>query len=323
MLLVHECQVAYGFIKKTYTDAMDDTVREFLSYLRVERGAATSTVRAYEHDLTRYVEFLASLQPAGTAISWSHITRDNIVSFESSLKDQGLALTSRARALSSIKSFHRFLEVDGRCSKNPASLISLPKKPQRLPDVLSIDTVGRLLDSSIGDRPVDLRDRALLEVLYGCGLRASELCGLDVDRVNTDDGVLLVRGKGDKERIVPLAGTAEKALCDYLEHGRPVLARAGKTSTMAVFLNARGSRLTRQSVHRIVRNAGLRVGIDNLHPHTLRHSCATHLLEGGADLRIIQDMLGHSDIATTQVYTHVQQTHLQEEYRSAHPRARR
>ena len=161
----------------------------------------------------------------------------------------------------------------------------------------------------------------MLEVLYGCGLRVSELCGLDLPDVVLDQGYLLVLGKGGKQRISPISGAAATALADYLENARPQLTKPYAKPTDAVFLNARGGRLTRQSVFKVVARAGLAIGVDNLHPHTLRHSFATHMLQGGADLRVIQDILGHSDISTTQVYTHVDRSHLREEYLHAHPRA--
>ena len=168
--------------------------------------------------------------------------------------------------------------------------------------------------------PLEIRDATMMEVLYGCGLRVSELVGLDLDRVRFDEGTLRVLGKGSKERLVPFSGMAVVRLREYLEKSRPYLTCSKAHPCAALFLNARGGRLSRQSVHKIVEKAGLSIGVKNLHPHTLRHSFATHLLEGGADLRSIQEMLGHSDISTTQIYTHVQTAHLREEYLAAHPR---
>ena len=179
-----------------------------------------------------------------------------------------------------------------------------------------------MLSQPFGDDAAGLRNRAILEVLYGCGLRVSELTGLDSGGLLLDEGFLRVVGKGSKERVAPIAGAAADALRNYLERGRPELAKPYAKPTSAVFLNARGGRLTRQSVHAIVARAGLSIGVENLHPHTLRHSFATHLLSGGADLRVIQEMLGHSDISTTQIYTHVDRAHIHDEYISAHPRAR-
>ena len=199
--------------------------------------------------------------------------------------------------------------------------MKLPKPAEKLPDALSIAKMNALLDGLPHDTPTDLRNRAILEVLYGCGLRVSECTGLDLSSCLLDQGILRIKGKGGKERVSPISGSAANALAEYLEIGRPQLVKSYAKPTSAVFLNARGGRLTRQSVHTLVANAGVSVGVKNLHPHTLRHSFATHMLEGGADLRVIQEILGHSDISTTQVYTHVDRSHIREEYLSAHPRA--
>lgn len=305
---------------------MDDLVDEFISYLSVEKGSSPLTVAAYEHDLRIYRAFLADPDacPGGPITSFSQVDRSTIIAFEDYLlQTKDYATSSLARSLSSLKSFHKFLVRENLCEKNPTETVSLPKKPSRLPDVLSIDQVGKMLDALDGERPADLRDRAMLEVLYGCGLRVSELTGLDLDRIDFDEGFLLVLGKGGKERIVPLSGAAARTLRRYLEEARSRLHPPYAKPTQAVFLNARGGRLSRQSVFAIVKKAGLTIGVADLHPHTLRHSCATHMLEGGADLRVIQDILGHSDISTTQIYTHVQRSHIKEEYLAAHPRAAR
>jgi integrase/recombinase XerD len=201
--------------------------------------------------------------------------------------------------------------------------VPLPKQFQALPDVISAVQIGQMIDGYPTDTPLHQRDRVILEVLYGCGLRVSELTGLDRDRVLLNEGYLRVLGKGSKERMVPLSGMALSRLSEYLDVVRPQLVKPKAKPTPAVFLNARGGRLTRQSVHGIVRDAGMLIGLEDLHPHTLRHSFATHLLEGGADLRAIQDMLGHASISTTQIYTHVQVQQMLEEYLSAHPRAQR
>lgn len=294
--------------------------------MSVERASSRETVRAYRHDLALYRAFLTD--PAlgfsrAPLPSLEAIDRDAVVAFEAYLTDvRSFSASSVARAVAAVKSFHKFLVREGVQQTNPASLVVLPKKPSRLPDVLSIEQVGTLLDAMDGTAPRALRDRAMLEVLYGCGLRVSELCGLDIDRIDFERSFLAVVGKGDKERVVPFSGAAERALSCYLSDGRPALVKEYARPTNAVFLNARGGRISRQSVHAIVARAGSAVGIAHLHPHTLRHSCATHMLEGGADLRLIQDMLGHADIATTQIYTHVQQAHIKEEYLHAHPRAR-
>lgn len=293
-------------------------IDEFLAHLRVERGSSPLTVEAYTADLADYALFL---EEVGT-VQVERIDRDAVVAYEADLFERGYAVTSIDRHISAVKSFHRFCVREEFAQVNPAATVHLPAPPAKLPDVLTIEQVNALLDAQTGTTAAELRDRAILEVLYGCGLRVSECSGLDMGDCVLSQGYLRVVGKGDKERIAPIAGYALHALADYLEQGRGQLTRSGAKPTSAVFLNTRGGRLTRQSIHKIVARAGLAIGVKNLHPHTLRHSFATHMLAGGADLRAIQDMLGHSDISTTQVYTHVNRTQIQEEYRSAHPRAK-
>ena len=292
-------------------------IDEYLTYLRVERGCAPLTIDAYAADLADYTSFL---KDAGTR-AVERIDRDAIVAYEADLAQRGYATSSIDRHMSVLKGFHRFCVRDGFADDNPAATVRLPHAPERLPDVLSIEQVNALLDQITGNKPTELRDRAILEVLYGCGLRVSECSGLDIGDCSLSDGFLRIVGKGSKERISPISGCAQAALEAYLERGRPQLLKPTAAPTSAVFLNARGGRLSRQSVHAIVARAGLGIGVKNLHPHTLRHSFATHMLAGGADLRVIQDILGHSDISTTQIYTHVSRVHIQEEYQRAHPRA--
>lgn len=296
---------------------VEQEVRDYLSYLRVERGSSALTVSAYERDLSDFASFAKE-----RGIALSGISRDDISAYEAAQRQRGYAPASIKRRLSVLKGFFRFLVREGIIERNPADTIPLPKTPQALPDVLSIAQVNAILDAPHPKDPAGWRDHALLEVLYGCGLRVSEASGLDLYNAVLPEEYLLISGKGSKERIAPISGTALKALNDYLEYGRPQLARKQKKPCAAVFLNARGGRLSRQSIHAIVSRAGLIIGVEGLHPHTLRHSFATHLLEGGADLRVIQELLGHSDISTTQIYTHVNRAHIREEYCSAHPRAR-
>ena len=296
---------------------MEEAVKEYLGYLRVERGSSPRTVEAYGRDLRDYAAFLAGRG----ATRPDDVDRALIAAYEADLIERGYAPASVKRRVSVVKGLHRFCLREGLAAANPADALPLPKVPERLPDVLSAAQVGRLLDALDDPSPRGLRDRALCEVLYGCGLRVSELTGLDGDAVFLDEGFLRVTGKGSKQRIAPIAGAASRALARYLAEGRPALARAG--SPGAVFLNARGGRLSRQSAHAVVARAGRALGVTDLHPHTLRHSFATHLLEGGADLRVIQEILGHADVSTTQIYTHVDRTHLQAEYAAAHPRARK
>ena len=274
-------------------------------------------MRAYREDLDDYLSFLKDSYQVKEA---SEISREEILAFQSSLYRRGLAASTIARRTSTIKGYHKFLVRENLVAKDPAQMVGIPQKPEKLPDVLSIDQVCSLLDGMPFVTPLEIRDATILEVLYGCGLRVSELVGLDLDRVRFDEGTLRVLGKGSKERLVPFSGLAIERVQVYLPESRRYLTCSKAHPSPALFLNARGGRLSRQSVHKVVEKAGLRIGIKNLHPHTLRHSFATHLLEGGADLRSIQEMLGHSDISTTQIYTHVQTAHLREEYLAAHPR---
>ena len=299
---------------------------EYLFYLSVERGTSPLTVKAYRTDLVDYLGFLES--KGITDIN--AVVRDTVVDYEDDLVHRDLdgegtrySPATVQRRVSMLKGFHQFLVREGMSDHDPTTKIPLPKKPERLPDVLSIEQVDALMQEvdTLWEGTTAQRNRTMLEVLYGCGLRVSELVGLDLSDVRFDDGFLSVVGKGSKQRIVPISGMAQRYLEAYLRETRPQLCKPYAKPTSAVFLNARGGRLTRQSVHAVVQRAGKAIHVENLHPHTLRHSFATHLLEGGADLRAIQEMLGHADISTTQVYTHVQRTHLVEEYLRAHPRA--
>lgn len=292
---------------------------DFIAYMAVERGASPNTLAAYRRDLIRYE---ATLALRGTTPV--DATREDVASHLGRLREAGLGPKSVQRNVAAIKSFYRFCVREGIVAENPTMRLPLPKTPERLPDVVSIDDMDRVLSQPFPEGPCGYRDQAILEVLYGCGLRVSELSGLDLPAVDLDTGLVRVYGKGGKERLVPIAGAASRALGDYLAHGRPYLrTKSGspRPDPSAVFLSQRGQRLSRQAVFDIVRRYGSRAGLD-LHPHTLRHSFATHMLEGGADLRALQEMLGHADISTTQIYTHVDRAHIMEEYLSTHPRAR-
>jgi len=294
-------------------------LEDFLSYLAIERGASVHTISAYGGDLRAYLKHLDSRSADPLSAS-----RDDVTTFMAALQSQGMAPSTVERKIAAVKSFHAFLVREGLTANHPTVDLALPKVPTRLPHVISIADAEAFLSQPFTSSPVGHRDRAALEVLYGCGLRVSELTGLDLLDLDLESGFLRVTGKGDKERLVPVAGAAQTALAEYLAHGRPFL-RAKKSSARqdpsAVFVNVRGGRLTRQAVFGLVRTYGGRVGLE-LHPHTLRHSFATHMLEGGAELRALQEMLGHADISTTQVYTHVDRAHVREEYLTTHPRAR-
>lgn len=299
---------------------LEDCCREYLAHLVVERNLSRNTVAAYRRDLEGYRAFLL-----GRGItSPSAVTRRDVEEFVASRRDAGSADASVNRALSAVKGLHRFLVREGLVDTHPTSTIRLPKAEQRLPDVISIEYANALLDQEFPQTAAGERDHAVLEVLYGCGMRVSELTGLDIRDLYLDDEFVRVVGKGSKERLVPITGSALRVLHSYLTDGaRNDLLRhsRGTAISPAVFLNARGTRLSRQSVHGICERYGRMVGIEGLHPHALRHSFATHMLAGGADLRALQEILGHADISTTQLYTHLDQTQLREVYLAAHPRA--
>ncbi len=296
----------------------------YLDHLTVERGLSEHTLAAYRRDLRRYLEFLARRDVSDPV----EVDEGTIRSFVASLSastygedERPYRASSVARTLSSVRSFHRFLLREGVADRDPAGEVSQPKLPRSLPRPLTIDEVTLLLDAPDSATPVGVRDRAILELLYGAGLRISELVGLDVDDVDLEQGSVRVLGKGGKEREVPLGRYGREAIAAYLGRTRPAF--ASTKSRSALFLNQRGGRLTRQSCARLLAGHVGAAGIDRrVTLHTLRHSFATHLLEGGADVRVVQELLGHASVATTQIYTLVTREHLREVYYSSHPRAR-
>lgn len=296
-----------------------DYLNRYLAHLAVERNCSNLTIEAYRRDLTRYLEYMGE---AGIG-NIDDIEKSDCISYIKCLAEVGYQDSSRERAVSAMKGFHKFLVQEGITSNHPTSNIPLPKVESKLPSVISTYEANKLLDQPFKKDGLGQRDRAILEVLYATGLRVSELVGLDLSSVYLDDEVLRVFGKGSKERIVPILGSANECLRDYIQIYRPLLYSSKNGPSPAVFLNVRGKRISRQSVHKICETAGAQVGIEGLHPHTLRHSFATHMLEGGADLRIVQEILGHSDISTTQLYTHIDRTHIKMCYMSSHPRAQK
>lgn len=299
--------------------------RRYLDHLLVERGLAGNTLQAYRRDLRRYVGFLEQRGITDVASVDESTVRSFAASMSASTHgddERPYRATSVARTLSAVRSFHRFLLREGVSERDPAAGMRRPKLPRSLPRPLTREEVGRLLEAPAEATPVGLRDRAVLELLYGSGLRVSELVGLDVDDVDLEEGAVRVLGKGGKEREVPLGRFGRDAVATYLTRARPSLASGA--SRGALLLNQRGGRLTRQSINRVlvphVRAASIQRRVT---PHSLRHSFATHLLEGGADVRVVQEMLGHASVATTQIYTLVTDEHLREVYYAAHPRARR
>jgi integrase/recombinase XerD len=301
--------------------SLQTVISEYLAYLSIEKGVSVHTAQAYARDLEQYREFLISKSiTVGSAI-----TRQDILDYIAMMRTRGLMATSIERKLSAVKTFHAFAYKEDIIDHNPATKLPRMKSPQLLPSVLSVtqmESIFAVLQAD--DTPSGLRSRALFEVLYGCGLRVSELCTLDIIDLDFEGASIRVTGKGSKQRIVPLGSIASTVLTAYLEQGRNHLhtTRSLPAITSAVFLTNRGRRMYRESAYRIIRSVSEQAGLEGIHPHTLRHSYATHMLEGGADLRSLQEMLGHADLSTTQIYTHVDQGHIREEYLGHHPRAR-
>ena len=298
------------------------TVDEYVAYLGIEKGMSPNTVLAYRRDLDQYHAFLQ----AHALTDPDDISRREVLDFVAFLRSAGHTSASVERKLSAVKMFHAFAYKEGLTGHNPATKLPRMKRAQLLPDVLSLAQIESMLVVLQQDAtPEGLRNRALFEVLYGCGVRASELCKLDIDDIDFKGGTLRVTGKGSKQRITPLGAPAADILHAYLSGGRAQLhtKRSLPAISPAVFLTTRGKRMYREGVYRVVRKVGRRAGIEGVHPHTFRHSYATHMLEGGADLRSLQEMLGHADLGTTQIYTHVDQSHLKQEYLLSHPRARK
>ncbi|MET9198952.1 site-specific tyrosine recombinase XerD [Gordonia sp. NPDC003585] len=297
--------------------------QRYLDHLTVERGAARNTVSSYRRDLERYQNYLATRDIADLPSVTEEDVRQFLVELRRGDPTTGaapLADSSIARTLVATRRFHKFAADEGAVGTDVAHAVRPPRAARRLPKSLPVDEVLAILESTGGDHPRALRDRALLELLYSCGARISEAIALDVDDLDVNARAVLLRGKGGKERVVPVGGPAAEAIDAYLVRGRPALV---SRSEPAVFLNARGGRLSRQSAWQVLVTAAERAGLDKaVSPHTLRHSFATHLLDGGADVRVVQELLGHASVTTTQVYTLVTVNTMREVYATAHPRAR-
>lgn len=306
-------------------------VRTYLDHLAVERGLAKNTLSSYRRDLRRYLDFLAEQQRDDL----SDVTEADVAAFLAALRQgdsehPALSAGSAGRTIVAVRGFHRFAVREGNVVADTAGAIRPPTPARRLPKAIAVEDVERLLEAAgADDTPRARRDRALLELLYGTGARISEAVGLDTDDVDLDAGMVRLFGKGSKDRMVPLGSFAKAALELYFVTSRPTLAAgapatgAARDSRAAVFLNVRGGRLSRQSAWTVLRTAAIRAGLTaGISPHTLRHSFATHLLDGGADVRVVQELLGHASVTTTQIYTMVTVERLREVYASAHPRAR-
>jgi integrase/recombinase XerD len=295
-------------------------VLDFLAYLEFERGLARNTLEAYRTDLLQFGRFLARRELSALDARPGDVA-DFLAELAAGDADRPPASTATIHRKSAcLRSFYRHVRREGLLESDPTATLTPPRRSRKLPHVLTRGEIDRLLSQPRGMEPAALRDRALLEVMYACGLRASEAIGLELTDVDLEDRVLRARGKGSKERVVPIGQPAVQALRAYLERGRPGLVKGAREAH--VFVNFRGGGLTRQGLYKIVRRHAVTAGLaDRMSPHTLRHTFATHLLAGGCDLRSVQEMLGHADVSTTQLYTHLSSQRLKDVYFQAHPRA--
>lgn len=297
---------------------LNEALTDYLHYLKIERGLAENTILSYRRDLLQYLEFIKSKQIK----DWNEVDRHHIIQFLQTLKEKDRSTASISRMISSIRSFHQFLTNDQIVSTDVSIHIEIPKKGRTLPDVLSVGEVEKLLDIK-EDSPLSIRNKAMLELLYATGLRVSELINLEMNDIHLSMGFVRSVGKGSKERIVPIGKVAIEAMETYLRHARPVLVKKNPHETK-LFVNHHGKPISRQGFWKLIKKIAREQGLNKeITPHTLRHSFATHLLENGADLRSVQEMLGHSDISTTQIYTHVSKTRLKDAYKQFHPRAQK
>ena len=297
---------------------MDTYLEDYLTMLRVEKNLSTNSITSYKTDLKRYINFLFNKESIQDLNSIRQIHIRNFIRY---LNDQNLSSASINRSFSSIRSYHKYLSGEEKISHNPTQLLDPPKISKKLPKVLSIQDVDVIINSVKLEESMGYRDKAILETLYSAGLRVSELCALEMNNILFDSAMLRVVGKGNKERYVPLGSKAIKLINDYCKYIRSLLINKKKTDGN-VFLSKNGKKLTRMTIFNIMKKWTQISGINkDISPHTFRHSFATHLLEGGADLRAVQEMLGHSDISTTQIYTHLDNEYLKEVHRTFHPRA--
>nr|WP_312755964.1 site-specific tyrosine recombinase XerD [Rummeliibacillus suwonensis] len=297
---------------------MADAIEEYIHFLRVERQLSENTLQSYERDIKDYTQNIFETQQLET---FDQVERFHILQHLQALKNKGISARTISRHISSIRSFHQFLLREKRCNNDPTVHIDMPKIEQKLPKILSIEEIDRLIATPNISKPQGVRDRAMLELLYATGMRVGECISLNLEDIHLTMGFVRVFGKGGKERIIPLGSSAIEACTNYLNTARFQLENP-KLRTEALFINQRGKRLTRQGCWKLMKGYAQKAGIEKeLTPHILRHSFATHLIENGADLRAVQEMLGHADIATTQIYTHISKTRLSEVYKQFHPRA--
>jgi integrase/recombinase XerD len=306
----------------TAPSALEPLVLDFLAYLEFERGLSRNTLEAYRSDLLQYGAWLRAHRVDPLAVTHTQLS-DFLTGLAEGDPDTDrppVAPATLQRKTACLRSFHRHLRREGLITDDPTAHIRAPRQGRRLPKVLTREEVAKLLEQPQGTEPAALRDRAILELMYACGLRASEAVDLDVGDLDLAEGILRARGKGSKERLVPVGSAAARAVMAYLQRGRPAF--VGLRQERRLFVNHRGQGLTRQGLYKIVQRHARTAGLaEKMSPHTLRHSFATHLLSGGCDLRAVQEMLGHADIATTQLYTHLSTERLKDVYFEAHPRA--
>jgi len=295
---------------------MEIFLKEYLAHIKLEKNLSQNTVSSYKNDMTTFITFLKDFGIDDP----SKVSSDNIGGFFKVLKELGLSGSSSARYFSSLKGFFLFLLKNKYIIKNPIEKITAPKMSKKLPGVLDVNEVEKILSTPNGSNKLGLRDKAMLELFYACGTRVSELINLKVNDLFFDDEIIRVFGKGSKERLIPIGSSAIKWVGEYLKKSRPLLMKKSKSENN-LFLNSRGSKLSRMGVWKIIDRYVKEAGIEkDVHPHTFRHSFATHLLEGGADLRAVQEMLGHADISTTQIYTHIDRDYIKQVHKQYHPR---
>ncbi|MEX0750830.1 MAG: site-specific tyrosine recombinase XerD [Dehalococcoidia bacterium] len=301
---------------------MDDHIGHFLNFMSVEKGASGNTVAAYKNDLQQFDSYLTGASPNGRVRDWEKLDRDAIVDYLLALRRKNYAEATVARKVAALKSFFQYLQAEGTIRRNPAESLESPRVGRSLPKPLSVTEVDELLEQPLKrNTPEAKRDRAMLELLYATGLRVTELVSLEVDDINMSGPYVRCMGKGSKERTIPIHEQAAGAVADYMNDGRAALVKARKES--ALFVNRRGERLTRQGFWLILKQYAKEANIATpVTPHTLRHSFATHMLRGGMNLRHVQELLGHANISTTQVYTQIANEHVRHVYEKAHPRAR-
>ena len=296
---------------------MEQYIREYMTMLKVERTLAKNTLESYQRDLNQYHSFLKDDLKIK---SIRNVTLGHIRTYVRHLSDKSMAANSVKRAISTIRTYHNFLLAEGKIKDNPAQLLDTPKIPQKLPNILTIQEIDTILNIIPNDKPMAIRDLAIFEMMYSCGLRVTELCDIKTTDILWDSDIIRVNGKGNKQRFVPIGPIARDNLKNYLNHKRPSLADKNH-NVVELFLSQNGRKLTRMMIWILLKKWTDASNLQKkVSPHTLRHSFATHLLEGGADLRSVQEMLGHADISTTQVYTHLDKEHLKEVHRTFHPR---